>query len=365
MPEAHVMVTRLVLAGVLGALIGAEREYRAKVAGTRTHLLVAVGAALMVIVSRWGFGGQGDPGRVAAQIVSGIGFIGAGAIMVNKHAVHGLTTAAGIWVAAGIGMAVACGLYALAVSSAAISLIGLEVLGWFFRNKRRLLAELDGEEGDKALRPVSTEVLVPNVQRRPASVPGAFRIVLASGSPRRAKILEAAGVDFTVLKTDAQETSIPDDPEGTVKANAVAKLEAARRELAQNPPATPCGGVLAADTIVWLDGRIYGKPRDLAEAAAFLRELSGRTHAVFTCVAFAGADGAVRTSVVRSDVTFRVLDEAAISSYLDKVKPLDRAGAYDIDDSGGVLVASHTGSYENIMGLPLEPLAEFGVIDRL
>jgi putative Mg2+ transporter-C (MgtC) family protein len=362
MPDTVVMITRLVLAAVLGALIGAEREYRAKVAGTRTHMLVAVGAALMVIVSRWGFGGEGDPSRVAAQIVSGIGFIGAGAIMVNKHAVHGLTTAAGIWVAAGIGMAVACGLYGLAVSAAAISLIGLEVFGWFFRNRRRILAESADEDETKALRPVSTEALAPNVQREAESAPGACWIVLASGSPRRAKILEDAGVNFTVMKTDAAEVSIPDDPEATVRANAAAKLAAAREELARHPLAAPCGGVLAADTIVWFDGRIYGKPRDLEEAAKFLRELSGRTHTVFTGLAFAGADGAVRTAVSRSDVTFRELDEAAIAEYIARVKPLDRAGAYDIDESGDLIVASYTGSYENIMGLPLEPLAGFGVL---
>ena len=88
MVQTSELIVRLVVAGLLGGLIGAEREYRAKVAGTRTHLLVAIGAALMMIVSRYGFEGQGDPSRVAAQIVSGIGFIGAGAIMVNKHAVH-------------------------------------------------------------------------------------------------------------------------------------------------------------------------------------------------------------------------------------------------------------------------------------
>lgn len=133
MSETHVLILRLLLAGLLGGLIGAEREYRAKVAGTRTHLLVAIGAALMMIVSRYGFDGQGDPARVAAQIVSGIGFIGAGSIMVNKHAVHGLTTAAGIWVAAGIGMAIAAGLYAVGIASTILSLVGLEVFGWIFR----------------------------------------------------------------------------------------------------------------------------------------------------------------------------------------------------------------------------------------
>ena len=136
MPDMYVLITRIVIAGLLGGIIGAEREFRAKIAGTRTHLLVAVGAALMMIVSRYGFDGQGDPGRVAAQIVSGIGFIGAGAIMVNKHAVHGLTTAAGIWVAAGIGMAVASGMFAIGIATTVISLIGLEVFGWFFRKHK-------------------------------------------------------------------------------------------------------------------------------------------------------------------------------------------------------------------------------------
>ena len=138
MNETVEMVLRLVLAAVLGGLIGAEREWRGKVAGTRTHLLVALGAALMMLVPQRAFGGVGDPGRVVAQIVSGIGFIGAGAIMVDRHSVHGLTTAAGIWVAAGIGMATAAGLYVLAAAATVLSLIGLEVFGiLFFRDRRR------------------------------------------------------------------------------------------------------------------------------------------------------------------------------------------------------------------------------------
>ena len=149
MPEIHVLITRIVIAGLLGGIIGAEREFRAKIAGTRTHLLVAVGAALMMIVSRYGFDGQGDPGRVAAQIVSGIGFIGAGAIMVNRKAVHGLTTAAGIWVAAGIGMAVASGMYAIGITTTFISLIGLEVFGWIFRKHKQEIAAAQ-EDDDKA-----------------------------------------------------------------------------------------------------------------------------------------------------------------------------------------------------------------------
>ncbi len=131
------MILRLVLAALLGGLIGAEREYRSKVAGMRTHLLVSIGSALLMLVSQHGFGGSGDPGRIAAQIVSGIGFIGAGTIIMDRRrSVHGLTTAAGIWVAAGIGMAVAAGMYLVAFAAVALSLLCLEVFGWFSRRRR-------------------------------------------------------------------------------------------------------------------------------------------------------------------------------------------------------------------------------------
>jgi len=172
-----------------------------------------------------------------------------------------------------------------------------------------------------------------------------IRLTLASGSPRRAKILRDLGVDFDILKTDAPETSYPDDPERTVRENALAKGRAARRPR-----------VLSADTIVWMDGRIYGKPRNLDEARQFLRELSGRVHSVFTGVALDG-----EAKVCRSSVRFRQLDEASIRSYVGKVRPLDRAGAYDIDECGDLLIESWTGSYENIMGLPVEPLVEWGI----
>ena len=114
--------------------------------------------------------------------------------------------------------------------------------------------------------------------------------------------------------------------------------------------------MLSADTIVWFDGRIYGKPRDLEEAKEFLRELSGKTHTVFTGVAFRG-----EVKVVRSDVTFRRLSEEMIDEYVARVRPTDRAGAYDIDESGDLIVEGWAGSYENIMGLPVEPLHEWGI----
>ena len=173
-----------------------------------------------------------------------------------------------------------------------------------------------------------------------------MKITLASGSPRRAKILKDLGVEFDVVKTDAPEVSYPHDPERTVRENALAKGAAA----------APRRRVLSADTIVWFDGRIYGKPRDLEEAKEFLRELSGKVHTVFTGVAF---DGDVK--VARSDVKFRRLSDADIEEYVARVRPTDRAGAYDIDESGDLIVESYTGSYENIMGLPTEPLREWGI----
>ena len=138
------LILRLALAAGLGTLIGIERAYRAKTAGTRTHCLVALGSALLMIVSQYGFMDPAvagthtaDAARVAAQIVSGIGFIGAGTILVQKHAVHGLTTAAGLWVAAGIGMASAGGLYVIAISATVLSLIGLELFGLIHFRRRK------------------------------------------------------------------------------------------------------------------------------------------------------------------------------------------------------------------------------------
>jgi len=141
-----IFMMRLAIAGVLGAAVGFEREYRAKEAGTRTHFLVAVGSCLIMIVSQWGFldlwdadgagFGRVDVSRVAAQIVSGIGFIGAGTIMMQKQVVHGLTTAAGLWAVAGIGMAIGGGLYWLGISATIFALIGLEALRFFLRRFR-------------------------------------------------------------------------------------------------------------------------------------------------------------------------------------------------------------------------------------
>ena len=134
-------VLRLLVAGILGAIIGLDREYRAKEAGYRTHFLVSLGSALIMIVSQYGFqeiikenSVTLDPSRVAAQVVSGIGFIGAGTIIFQKQIVRGLTTAAGIWATAGIGLAVGAGMYVIGIAAMVLTLIGLEVLSYLFKS---------------------------------------------------------------------------------------------------------------------------------------------------------------------------------------------------------------------------------------
>ena len=111
------MLMRLVVAVLLGSIIGYEREQAAKPAGVRTHGMVSLGAALFTVISLYGFGGIGDPARLAAQIVSGIGFLGAGLILRQRGNVQGLTTAASLWVTAAIGVAVGVGMMVMALAT--------------------------------------------------------------------------------------------------------------------------------------------------------------------------------------------------------------------------------------------------------
>ena len=193
-------------------------------------------------------------------------------------------------------------------------------------------------------------------------------LILASGSPRRAKILKKLGVQFRVVKTDAEEVAI--EPERTydaeetgsiVEQNACLKVWAGFKAAGGSS-----GGILAADTVVWFRNRILGKPKDLSEAAEYLRMMSDKVHSVFTGVAYlppdATEDDEQRFAIVESKVKFRKLSEAMIDEYVARVKPTDRAGAYDIDESGDLIVESYTGSYENIMGLPVEPLREWKLV---
>ena len=116
------------MAGLLGGAIGFEREFRAKEAGVRTHFIVALGSALFMLISQYAFSGQYDHSRVAAQVVSGIGFIGAGVIIFQKNVVRGITTAAGLWVAAAIGLACGAGMYPIAIAAMLLTVICLEAM---------------------------------------------------------------------------------------------------------------------------------------------------------------------------------------------------------------------------------------------
>lgn len=134
---------RLLIAMLLGGVIGIEREYRSKEAGFRTHFLVALGSALFCIVSQYGFGFDlKDSSRVAAQVVSGIGFLGAGTIIFQKNVVRGLTTAAGLWVTAAIGLACGSGMFAAAAIATMLIIVGLEVLILFIPHIGRTVVEL-------------------------------------------------------------------------------------------------------------------------------------------------------------------------------------------------------------------------------
>lgn len=154
MDQTWDFILRIFVAAMLGGAIGLEREYRAKEAGLRTHFLVALGSALFMIVSAYGFDGiklgeeqRWDVARIAAQVVTGIGFIGAGTIIFHKseNIIRGLTTAAGVWVTAAIGLACGGGMYILATVSTALVLIGLEafnlLIGWLTKRRKRKLEE--------------------------------------------------------------------------------------------------------------------------------------------------------------------------------------------------------------------------------
>lgn len=144
-----VFILRLLLASVCGCLIGYERKNRGKGAGVRTHTIVALASALMMIISKYGFadlvdfpGIRGaDPARIAAQVVSGVGFLGAGMIYFNRHLVRGLTTAAGIWATAGVGLAMGAGLYIVAIVATVLIILSQVIL-----HKKYKFLNMPGEE---------------------------------------------------------------------------------------------------------------------------------------------------------------------------------------------------------------------------
>ena len=146
-------ILRLLLAGFMGGLIGLEREMRAKGAGIRTHFIVALGSALFMIISMYAFEGTDkfDSSRVAAGVVSGIGFIGGGVIIFQRNVIRGITTAAGMWVAAAIGLACGAAMYPLAAAATLITLLVLELLHFFHLRYGEKLVEMTLSSQEKDL----------------------------------------------------------------------------------------------------------------------------------------------------------------------------------------------------------------------
>ncbi len=163
-------------------------------------------------------------------------------------------------------------------------------------------------------------------------------------------------LDFSVESADIDETSTADEtPEDGSRRLALAKAEAVAEK---NPDSL----VIAADTVVAMDGKAIGKPADKEDAHSILRRLSGRTHEVITAVAYVRLCEKIRrSSVCRSDVTFHDLSGAMIDKYLATGEYADKAGGYAIQGYGKVLVKSHGGSFTNIVGLPVRELLRFVV----
>lgn len=170
-------------------------------------------------------------------------------------------------------------------------------------------------------------------------------MILASGSPRRRELLGHLGVPFRVVVSGEAEESAERDPARLAGELAGLKAGAVAR-------AHPGLVVVAADTVVAVDGELLGKPADRAENAAYLRRLSGRTHQVYTGVTVLSAHGEW-SGVERTDVTFRALSEAEVAHYAATGEGLDKAGGYGIQGIGMVLVERIAGDYSNVVGFPL------------
>lgn len=177
-------------------------------------------------------------------------------------------------------------------------------------------------------------------------------IILGSESPRRKEILHFFSVPFTQSSSNFDEESIhyEGDPRQYVETLAIKKAEALSK-LHKNKP------ILTADTAVFCKGKVYNKPKNRTEAVSFLSELSGETHSVFTGVALFHQN-AVHVLSEETKIVFHKLTSDQINHYLDNIKFLDKAGAYAIQNGGGLLVKKLEGCYYNVMGLPLHPLKE-------
>ena len=178
-----------------------------------------------------------------------------------------------------------------------------------------------------------------------------MEIILGSQSPRRRAVLAGLDIPFTAVSIDADE-SFPAD----LQAGDIPYYISRAKARAYEPLLQPDQLLITADTIVWLNGHMLGKPHDEAEAITMLRTLSGKTHQVYTAVTFAqkSISSSLSTVVDRTDVTFADLTDEEIVHYVAKYRPLDKAGAYGVQEwIGYVACTAMNGSYFNVMGFPV------------
>ena len=179
-----------------------------------------------------------------------------------------------------------------------------------------------------------------------------MKIILASASPRRKQLLEEAGYLVECIVSGAEEI------EDHSFAPAELALENAGRKARIVAKDSPGHVVVAADTVVWKNGRFFGKPSDADDAFRMLKELVGHTHEVVTGVVIYFPDGGTAIFSESSLVTFQVLDDGEIRAYLETIHALDKAGAYAIQEYGEMIISEISGSYSNVVGLPVERLRE-------
>lgn len=177
-----------------------------------------------------------------------------------------------------------------------------------------------------------------------------YKVILASNSPRRKELLAGLGVDYEVRTLPDVDESYPETLQGADIPLYIAK-EKADAYVAMMQPGEL---MITADTIVWLDGKVLGKPRDREDALQMLRTMSGRTHEVFTGVCITTTDWQ-RSFTAQTEVRFATLSEEEIAYYVDNFQPMDKAGAYGVQEWIGFIgVENISGSYYNIMGLPVQ-----------
>ena len=179
-----------------------------------------------------------------------------------------------------------------------------------------------------------------------------YKEILASNSPRRKELLAGLGVDYEVRTLPDVDESYPETLQGADIPLYIAK-EKADAYVAMMQPGEL---MITADTIVWLDGKVLGKPQDKEDALQMLRTMSGRTHEVFTGVCITTTDWQ-RSFTAQTEVRFATLSEEEIAYYVDNFQPMDKAGAYGVQEWIGFIgVENISGSYYNIMGLPVQKL---------